>query len=263
MKDAYSFDLSDDGLRGVLRRSMRAAYQRIFDRLGLRLHDRGGACPARWAARRRRSSWPRRRSARTPSSAAPRATTRPTPRRWSRRRRRPATRRRSPPATAHDTPDTPTIESLVDAGQRPRARRAHRLGRRRHAEERGRHGDHARARAARTAGRSACPATARWTCKRLDAALRAGDRGACSTTAPRRPELVRGYIGPQVLAKLGIRYLVDPRVVARHRVADRRQRARPARGQRGVRPRLHPGRHDRGGRGARRRPVPGLRRRAR
>ncbi len=27
-----------------------------------------------------------------------------------------------------------------------------------------------------------------------------------------RPELVRGYIGPQVLAKLGIRYLVDPRV---------------------------------------------------
>ncbi len=27
------------------------------------------------------------------------------------------------------------------------------------------------------------------------------------------PELVRGYIGPQVLDKLGIRYLVDPRVV--------------------------------------------------
>jgi prolyl-tRNA synthetase len=28
-----------------------------------------------------------------------------------------------------------------------------------------------------------------------------------------QPKLVRGYIGPQVLAKLGIRYLVDPRVV--------------------------------------------------
>src|SRR5205823_13082811 len=27
------------------------------------------------------------------------------------------------------------------------------------------------------------------------------------------PDLVRGYLGPQVLAKLGVRYLVDPRVV--------------------------------------------------
>jgi prolyl-tRNA synthetase len=29
---------------------------------------------------------------------------------------------------------------------------------------------------------------------------------------PSRPELVRGYLGPQILAKLGVRYLVDPRV---------------------------------------------------
>lgn len=27
------------------------------------------------------------------------------------------------------------------------------------------------------------------------------------------PELVRGYLGPQILGKLGVRYLVDPRVV--------------------------------------------------
>src|SRR5690606_27671024 len=29
----------------------------------------------------------------------------------------------------------------------------------------------------------------------------------------RHPGLVRGYIGPQILKELGIRYLVDPRVV--------------------------------------------------
>ena len=34
MKDAYSFDLTDDGLRAAYA-TMRAAYRRIFDRLGL------------------------------------------------------------------------------------------------------------------------------------------------------------------------------------------------------------------------------------
>ena len=34
--------------------------------------------------------------------------------------------------------------------------------------------------------------------------------------------------------RAGIRYLVDPRVARRHRVADRRQRARPARDRRGA-----------------------------
>ena len=40
-------------------------------------------------------------------------------------------------------------------------------------------------------------------------------RSRCSTPADfeRHPELVRGYIGPQALADLKIRYLADPRVV--------------------------------------------------
>jgi prolyl-tRNA synthetase len=69
------------------------------------------------------------------------------------------------------------------------------------------------------------------------------------------PSLVKGYIGPDVLGEdkpAGIRYLVDPRVVAgtiwvtganepgRHVVGPRSRAG------------LHRGRHDRGGRGARR-----------
>ena len=57
MKDSYSFDLDDAGLAAAYAQH-RGAYQRIFDRLGLRLHDRVRDVRARWAARPRRSSWP-------------------------------------------------------------------------------------------------------------------------------------------------------------------------------------------------------------
>ena len=81
MKDAYSFDLDDAGLREAYARHRGGvpADLRPARAWTTRWCTR---CPGRWAARRRRSSWPRRRSARTPSSAAPPATTRPTPRRW-------------------------------------------------------------------------------------------------------------------------------------------------------------------------------------
>ena len=69
MKDSYSFDVDDDGLKTAYH-AHREAYQRIFDRLGGALRDRLGGVRARWAAARRRSSWPRARSARTPSCAA-------------------------------------------------------------------------------------------------------------------------------------------------------------------------------------------------
>jgi prolyl-tRNA synthetase len=76
MKDAYSFDLSDDGLEASYA-TMRAAYQRSSSTT-----PPWRPCRGRWAARPRRSSWPRPRSARTPSSAAPPATTPPTRKRW-------------------------------------------------------------------------------------------------------------------------------------------------------------------------------------
>ncbi|TDD11430.1 proline--tRNA ligase [Nonomuraea deserti] len=50
--------------------------------------------------------------------------------------------------------------------------------------------------------------------KRLEAALAPGEPAIFEAADfARHPGLVRGYIGPQVLRELGIRYLVDPRVV--------------------------------------------------
>jgi prolyl-tRNA synthetase len=48
--------------------------------------------------------------------------------------------------------------------------------------------------------------------KRVEAALHPATVAVFDDWAA-HPDLVRGYIGPQVLAKLGLRYLVDPRVV--------------------------------------------------
>ncbi|MGP3928502.1 proline--tRNA ligase [Nonomuraea sp. KM88] len=49
--------------------------------------------------------------------------------------------------------------------------------------------------------------------KRLEAALAPGEPAIFEAADfARHPGLVRGYIGPQVLRELGIRYLVDPRV---------------------------------------------------
>ena len=73
--------------------------------------------------------------------------------------------------------------------------------------------------------------------KRLEAALAPGEPAIFEAEDfAKHPGLVRGYIGPQVLKDLGIRYLVDPRVVDRHLLGDRRQRARQARRRRRGRP---------------------------
>ena len=60
------------------------------------------------------------------------------------------------------------------------------------------------------------------------------------------PGLVKGYIGPQLLAELKVRYLVDPLVVE-GRLGDRGQSGRQARRVRGARPGLHAGRRGRRG----------------
>ena len=73
-----------------------------------------------------------------------------------------------------------------------------------------------------------------------------------------RPDLVRGYIGPQGPAKF--RYLVDPRITdGTSWITGANERGRPTRDQRRLRPGLHAGRHDRGGRGAGRRSLSELR----
>jgi prolyl-tRNA synthetase len=208
MKDAYSFDLSDEGLRASYA-AMRAAYQRIFDRLGLRYDvvtalsgAMGGSASEEFMAT-------------TPVGedtyiactacgyvANTEAVVTPAPAASD-----PAAH---PPASAHDTPDTPTIESLVALANERR------LGGRT---------DWAAADTLKnvvvtltTPGREqpellviGVPGDREVDLRRLGAVIAPATAEMFDDWAA-RPELVRGYIGPQVLAKQGIRYLVDPRV---------------------------------------------------
>ncbi|SCG79386.1 prolyl-tRNA synthetase [Micromonospora echinaurantiaca] len=208
MKDAYSFDLDEAGLRAAYDRH-RGAYRRIFDRLGLEhtiVHAMSGAmggsaseeflaaapvgedtfvgCTAcDYAANTEAVT--------TPAAPAgdPDA---------------------HPPAEVHDTPETPTIATLVELAN------ARRLGGR---------GDWTAADTLKnvvlTVRRPGAdqadllvvglPGDREVDLKRLDAAV------APATVEvfdgwDAHPELVRGYLGPQLMAKLGVRYLVDPRV---------------------------------------------------
>lgn len=210
MKDAYSFDLDDEGLVESYAKH-RLAYTRIFDRLGLEYtivaalsgamggsaseeflasspagEDTFVGCTAcAYAANTEAVSTP------APSATDPSA---------------------HPALTIHDTPDTPTIETLVD-----------------HANARGL-GDRSDWTAADTLknvvftvsppGGTAyplvigVPGDREVDLKRTEAALHPATVAIFDAADfAARPELVRGYIGPQVLAKLGVRYLVDPRVV--------------------------------------------------
>ncbi|MEV0728651.1 proline--tRNA ligase [Polymorphospora sp. NPDC050346] len=210
MKDAYSFDLSDDGLRAAYDRH-RAAYERIFTRLGLDFavvaatsgamggsaseeflattaagEDTYVGCPACGYAANTEAV----------VTAAP----------------APGDPAHHPAMTVHDTPDTPTIAALVAMANERR------LG--------GRTGWTAAATlknvvlAVRRPGADTdellvvgIPGDREVDLKRLAAALEPATVTMFDGWAD-HPELVRGYIGPQVLSDLGIRYLVDPRVVA-------------------------------------------------
>jgi prolyl-tRNA synthetase len=211
MKDAYSFDLDDAGLAESYRKH-RDAYVRIFDRLGLTYTvvaamsgAMGGTASEEFLAASPVGEDTFVGCTACGYAANTEAVTTPAP---------PAGDPDAhPPLAVHDTPDTPTIETLVDLAN------ARRLG----------------DRSDWTAGATLKNVVLRVTppggtaevlvigvpgdrevdLKRLSAVLfpavaalfEAEDFAA-------HPELVRGYIGPQVLAKLGVRYLVDPRVVA-------------------------------------------------
>ncbi|GAB4104889.1 proline--tRNA ligase [Micromonospora taraxaci] len=210
MKDAYSFDLDEAGLRDAYARH-RAAYRRIFDRLGLDytvVHAMSGAmggsaseeflattpvgedtyvgCTACDYAANTEAV-----VTRAPATGDPTA---------------------QPPVEVHDTPETPTIASLVELAN------ARRLG--------DRDGWTAAdtlknvVLAVRQPGADrteplviGLPGDREVDLKRVEAALHPAQVAVFEEWAE-HPELVRGYIGPQLLDKLGVRYLVDPRVVA-------------------------------------------------
>ncbi|MET0415773.1 MAG: proline--tRNA ligase [Actinoplanes sp.] len=209
MKDAYSFDLDEAGLRDAYGRH-RAAYQRIFDRLGLDyavVHAMSGAMGGS-ASEEFLAATPVGEDTfvgctvcdyaanteavvtRAPVVGDPAA---------------------QPVTEVHDTPETATIASLVDLAN------ARRLG--------GRDGWTAAdtlknvVLTVRQPGAERAeplviglPGDREVDLKRVAAALHPAQVAVFDEWAE-HPELVRGYIGPQVLDKLGIRYLVDPRVV--------------------------------------------------
>jgi prolyl-tRNA synthetase len=211
MKDSYSFDLDDAGLVDSYRRH-REAYIQIFDRLGLRYTivsamsgAMGGSASEEFLAESAVGEDTYVGCTACDYAANTEAVVTPAPA---------AGDPSSWPAMAvHDTPDTPTIEALVDLAN---------------AEKLGGRADWTAAdtlknvvlRVSRPGGGGqeilviGVPGDREVDLKRLDAALHPGTATLFEAADfAARPELARGYIGPQVLAGLGIRYLVDPRVV--------------------------------------------------
>jgi prolyl-tRNA synthetase len=205
MKDAYSFDLSDDGLvaaYGVMRR----AYQKIFERLGLE-HTivaavsgaMGGSASEEFLAMAEVGEDTFVGCTKCDYAANTEAVTTPAP---------PSPEVEHGPLTVHDTPDTPTIAALVGFANE-------------HALE---------GRADWTAADTlknvvvtvhhaggpdellaiGVPGDREVDLKRLGAALAPATATLFDDFAS-RPDLIKGYIGPQ---DRKIRYLADPRVVA-------------------------------------------------
>lgn len=209
MKDAYSFDLSDDGLRAAYDRH-RSAYQRIFDRLGLEFAivaavsgAMGGSASEEFLATSPVGEDTYVGCTGCGHAANTEAVVTAAP--------APGDPAAHPALTVHDTPDTPTIAALVAVAN------DRQLG--------GRTDWTAAATLknvvlnVRQPGTDAdellvvgVPGDREVDLKRLGAVLAPATVTMFDGWAD-RPELVRGYLGPQVLAGLGIRYLVDPRVV--------------------------------------------------
>jgi prolyl-tRNA synthetase len=205
MKDAYSFDLTDDGLAAAYG-AHRAAYRRIFDRLGLDFTivsavsgAMGGSASEEFLAAADVGEDTYVGCTVCDYAANTEAVTTPAPAAGA--------VEGLPPLTVHDTPDTPTIASLVDLAN-------------------------ARALDGRTDWTAAdtlknvvvtvdrpgaeaellvigVPGDREVDLRRVDAAL--GGSATMFDDFASAPDLVRGYLGPQGIK---LRYLVDPRVVA-------------------------------------------------
>lgn len=205
MKDSYSFDLDDEGLKRSYEQH-RAAYIRIFDRLGLRYRivsatsgAMGGSASEEFLAPTAVGEDTFVACPHCGYAANAEAVSTPAP--------RPAPIEGLPAQRVLDTPDTPTIESLVNhlnAGHGMSITAADTL---KNVVFKVTHpgSDKAEILVVGVPGdREIDP-------KRLEAAL-APAEAAVFEEFDKQPGLVKGYIGPQVLKDLGIRYLVDPRV---------------------------------------------------
>jgi len=219
MKDAYSFDVDDEGLAASYERQ-RGAYERIFDRLGLEYVTVAATSGAMGGSRSEEFLTPTAIGedtfVRSPGGYAANveAVVTPVP--------EPIPFDGLPDSHVEDTPDTPTIDTLVDHANAhfPRVDRpwtgADTL---KNVVVALRQPDGTRELLV-----VGLPGDREVDAKRLEAAVAPAEvEVATDEDLKARPEIVKGYLGPAVLgpnaptdadgASTGVRYLLDPRVV--------------------------------------------------
>ena len=203
MKDSYSFDLSDEGLQQSYDLH-RAAYVRIFERLGLGYRivyavagAMGGSSSEEFLAVAPSGEDEYVSCTACDYAANTEAVETAAP---------PAVDAEHPPLEVLDTPDTPTIETLVDL-LRSKGDDVTAAGTLKNVvvKTRAPGGDEELL----VVG---VPGDREVDLKRLEANLYPVEVVGVLDDFSAHPGLVRGYIGPQALAGLGIRYVVDPRV---------------------------------------------------
>ncbi|MEJ2867856.1 proline--tRNA ligase [Actinomycetospora sp. OC33-EN08] len=209
MKDSYSFDLSDEGLAESYA-AHRVAYQKLFDRLGLEIQivsamsgAMGGSASEEFLAPCESGEDTYVRCLESGYAANVEAVSIPAPPAQSVDDK--------PEAVVHDTPDTPTIDSLVAVARDIAPDR-----------------DYTAADTLKNVMvKTRLPGAAEWELlgvgvpgdrevdmKRLEAAVSPAEVALLEDADfARNPFLTKGYIGPVGLAKNGVRYLVDPRIV--------------------------------------------------
>jgi prolyl-tRNA synthetase len=213
MKDSYSFDLDDDGLAASYGRH-RDAYIRVFERLGMEFvivsamsGAMGGSASEEFLAPTEVGEDTFVRCASCGYAANVEAVVTPAPEAID--------ASDAPACHVEDTPDTPTIDTLVDlSNSRPDLAREDRSWTA---------GDTLKnvvfmvtaPDGTRTPLAIGLPGDREVDVKRLEAALLPAEATVFEEADfAAHPGLVKGYIGPQALGEArGIRYLVDPRVV--------------------------------------------------
>jgi prolyl-tRNA synthetase len=209
MKDSYSFDLDDAGLERSYRLH-REAYTKIFDRLGLDYvvvaatsGAMGGSASEEFLAVAPTGEDTYVRSTESGYAANVEAVTTPAPPEQSLEGR--------PEAQVHHTPNTPTIETLVDFLN------AADLGRTFAAEDTLKN---VLVKTRRPGEKDwqllavAVPGDREIDLKRLEASLEPAEVSLLEEADfAANPFLVKGYIGPKALKDNGVPFLVDPRVV--------------------------------------------------
>ncbi|MCA2208180.1 proline--tRNA ligase [Nocardia rosealba] len=209
MKDSYSFDLDDDGLAASYA-THRAAYQRIFDRLGVKYvivaatsGAMGGSASEEFLAESPVGEDTYVRCVESGYAANVEAVVTPAP--------APLPIDGLPAAVEHETPNTPTIATLVDWANEAKVldRVVTAADTLKNVMVKLRHPD----------GKTeivgiGIPGDREVDDKRLEAAVEpATVELLTEADFTANPFLVKGYIGPKGLQANGVRYLVDPRVV--------------------------------------------------